>query len=172
MSANETRKREYHGLTESLEYNPWCKMIQRCHNPKNENYKHYGERGITVAPEWRLSFTAFRNHIGPRPSTKHTIDRINNNGNYEPGNVRWATQSQQNVNRRNIKNTSGYHGVSWEKTNKRFVARISHHNQSIHIGTFIDPMEAAYMFDQYTLAINEEFAVTNFEYTVIQERQI
>lgn len=77
-------------------------MIQRCHNPKNPKYKHYGARGITVCAEWRAEcgFDGFFAHVGPKPTPKHSIERIKNDRGYEPGNVRWATQSEQMSNTR------------------------------------------------------------------------
>jgi hypothetical protein len=83
------------------EWTTWASMNQRCENPKRKDFKNYGGRGITVCEEWRHSFPAFFAHIGPKPSPKHTLDRYpNNDGNYEPGNVRWATYSEQNRNKR------------------------------------------------------------------------
>lgn len=73
-------------------------MIDRCTRAKNRAYNRYGGRGITVCQEWRDSFEAFLRDVGPRPSASHSIDRINNEGNYEPGNVRWATWSTQRHN--------------------------------------------------------------------------
>lgn len=74
-------------------------MIQRCINPKVPSYRHYGGRGIKVCDRWMV-FDNFYKDIGPRPSPKHSLDRINNNGNYEPGNCRWATARQQWLNSR------------------------------------------------------------------------
>lgn len=89
------------GRKPTPEYSAWVGMQDRCNNPKCTGYRHYGGRGISVCQEWQDSFLAFLEHVGPRPSPKHSIDRYpDNNGNYEPGNVRWATWSQQMRNRR------------------------------------------------------------------------
>jgi hypothetical protein len=75
-------------------------MLGRCRNPNDKKYEDYGGRGISVCERWENSFADFLADMGERPSEKHTLDRINNDGNYEPGNCRWATSKQQNNNRR------------------------------------------------------------------------
>lgn len=83
----------------SREYSTWLSMIQRCTNPLNPAFDIYGGRGISVCPKWR-DFRSFLVDMGPRPKGT-SIDRYpNTSGNYEPGNCRWATSSQQNSNRR------------------------------------------------------------------------
>jgi len=77
------------------EYAAWSRMKSRCNNPSFIEFDKYGGRGITVCEKWSKSFEAFITDVGPRPSPQHSLDRINNNGNYEPGNVRWATRIQQ-----------------------------------------------------------------------------
>lgn len=89
-----------HGMSKSPEYRAWNQMIQRCTNKNIRNYADYGGRGIMVYAGWIDSFEAFYQHIGPRPSAGHSLDRINNDGNYEPGNVRWATDATQRDNSR------------------------------------------------------------------------
>lgn len=79
--------------------NIWKAMIQRCENPKHTAFHLYGGRGISICARWRQDFEAFAADMGERPSLKHTLDRIEGNGNYEPGNVRWATPIQQQRNR-------------------------------------------------------------------------
>lgn len=86
----------------SPEYRAWSKMIARCYNPNDGRYVDYGARGIKVCAEWRESFELFLQSIGARPGPSYSVDRIDNNGNYERGNVRWATKTEQSRNRRNI----------------------------------------------------------------------
>lgn len=92
-----------HGMSKSPEYDAWESMKRRCLVPKASNFHNYGGRGIRVCDEWIESFDAFFDHIGPRPSPKHSLDRIDNDGHYEPGNVRWTTMSVQLFNRRPVK---------------------------------------------------------------------
>jgi hypothetical protein len=92
-----------HGMSNNPEYGAWRAMRARCSNPKLKCYHNYGGRGIQVCAEWAESFEAFYRHIGPRPSPRHSLDRIDNSRGYEPGNVRWALPMQQNRNsRRNL----------------------------------------------------------------------
>lgn len=89
-----------HGMYDTVEYQTWCAMKSRCTDPANISYRNYGGRGIRVCDEWLGSFEAFYRHIGPRPSAGYSVDRIDNDGNYEPGNVRWATRDEQRQNTR------------------------------------------------------------------------
>lgn len=96
--------RSTHGQTRhqvyAPEYRSWRSMRQRCMNPNAASYRYYGGRGITICERWLWSYENFLADMGPRPSPKHTLDRIENDGNYEPGNCRWATAEEQSANRR------------------------------------------------------------------------
>jgi hypothetical protein len=92
-----------HGMSSSPEYNAYRAMLRRCGFYKTKTDPSYISRGITVCESWLgpNGFQNFFNAVGVRPSPDHSIDRVNNNGNYEPGNVRWATVKQQSRNRSN-----------------------------------------------------------------------
>ncbi len=91
-----------HGHYKSPEYRVWQAMLDRCRRPNSTVFKHYGGRGISVCDRWVTSFQHFWDDMGPCP-VKHQLDRINNDGNYEPGNCRWATKEQNIANRRNTR---------------------------------------------------------------------
>lgn len=85
------------------EYMAWNSMKQRCYNVRTKCFKNYGARGIIVCDEWRCDFTAFLRDMGPRPSPRHSLERVNNDGNYEPSNCTWATWQTQIRNMRATK---------------------------------------------------------------------
>lgn len=88
-----------HGMVHTPEYKAWDNARSRCYRVKDRKYPLYGGRGITMCDRWRQSFANFYEDLGRRPSDRHSLDRINSNGNYEPGNCRWATIVEQNNNR-------------------------------------------------------------------------
>jgi len=89
-----------HGKTNSREYRSWVEMKRRCYDKNRIEYKNYGARGITVCDEWLSSFSNFFKDMGERPAG-HTLDRIDNSGNYEPQNCKWSSTKDQSNNKRN-----------------------------------------------------------------------
>lgn len=104
-------QRRTHGRTGSAEYRIWKGMRQRCNDPNATNYPSYGGRDITVCDRWLESFDAFLADMGPQPSPDHSLDRIDGTRGYEPGNVRWATKTEQARNQAN-NHTLEHDGVS------------------------------------------------------------
>lgn len=89
-----------HGMSYTAEFEAWCSMRYRCLNVNHKAYKHYGGRGITICERWLNSFEDFLSDMGLKPTPQHSLDRENNDGNYEPSNCRWATKIQQSRNTR------------------------------------------------------------------------
>jgi len=95
-----SKRRTTHGKSYTAEYHIWSQMKTRCLCSTVPGFKDYGGRGIKVCDRWKKSFSVFLADMGPRSSVVHSLDRINNDGNYEPGNCRWATPKQQSANQR------------------------------------------------------------------------
>jgi hypothetical protein len=98
---NSRRRMTTHGRSGTLEYGIWSTIIDRCENQKSRSYADYGARGIAMCSEWRQSFERFIHDMGPRPSANHSVERIDNDKGYSPGNCRWATSVEQGANKRN-----------------------------------------------------------------------
>lgn len=95
------RNRLRHGASKDPEYYIWRSMKARCNNPKQIHYRSYGGRGIKVCDAWEKSFDTFISDMGKRPTTKHQLDRIDNDGNYSKDNCKWSTPTEQQRNKRN-----------------------------------------------------------------------
>jgi hypothetical protein len=97
------KKEKNHGMSYTSEHYAWTDMIMRCTNPNKNQYKDWGGRGIKVCDRWLESFNNFYEDMGPKPGPNYSIDRINNDGNYEPSNCKWSTKTEQNRNKRSTK---------------------------------------------------------------------
>jgi len=100
VSKRASKHRQARDNNRTSEYTCWLNMKQRCTNPKSISWKYYGNRGIIMCNRWFNSFENFYTDLGTKPSPKHSIDRINNEGNYEPTNCKWSTNSEQMSNQR------------------------------------------------------------------------
>lgn len=136
--------RNVYGMCRTPEYVAWCNMKTRCYNKNSTNYYRWGGRGIEVHSEWINNFSIFYEYMGDRPSNKHSLDRIDNDRGYEPGNVRWATKEEQMLNRGEFNisanNISGYKGVTYHRNKWR--ARVTKNYVVTELGHFYTPKEA------------------------------
>ena len=146
---------ERHGKTKSREYATWLKMKQRCYNPNDQFYLYYGGRGVRICDRWKESFNNFLKDMGTKPTGKHTIDRTDVNGNYEPSNCRWATKSTQTFNQGIRKNnTSGVRGVIWDKTRQKWRAEIKYAGRRQYLGRYKTKEEAQTAYAEAYKKIN------------------
>lgn len=124
-------------------YNVWSNMKSRCNDHSVKSYVNYGGRGISYCSEWE-HFENFCRDMGKRPTPDHTIERINNDGNYEPANCKWATRHEQSQNRRKFKNNiSGFRGVSIVHKTGRFIASLGFKNKKFKVGGTFETAEKA-----------------------------
>ena len=153
-------KNKTHGDSKTRLYRTWYGMIARIENKNDiKNYKDYGGRGISICTEWRNSFNEFKKWAlenGYKDNLK--IDRIDNDGNYEPNNCRWVEQNIQSRNTRRLRSTttSGYRGASWHKRQKKFHSRILVDCKMIVLGYYDTAIEAGFAYDKYVIDNNLE----------------
>lgn len=134
-----------HGMSRTPEYQIYQMAKDRCTNPNSQRWESHGGRGIKFLFN---SFAEFIAEVGPRPTPAHSLDRENNNGNYTPGNVRWATRSEQQKNKR----TYGK-GYSWHKGIGKWIARATVNGKETHLGSFSTKKEAKAARER---AVNEQ----------------
>lgn len=148
-----------HGKTGTRNHNRWLNMKNRCTNVKHRDYHRYGGRGIKICERWINSFIDYENDImmldnaGVRGMS---IDRIDNDGDYEPSNIRWADMHTQSVNQRIL---TKYKGVT--KRGKRFLSRILVRGKQIYLGTYDTEIECAKAYDKYVIDNNLEHTINN-----------
>lgn len=136
------RRYEWHGMTDTREHSAWGNMKSRCYNPNTPKFRNHGGRGIKVCASWLHSFSSFYADMGQAPEGK-SLDRIDTNGNYEPGNCRWATPLEQSNNMRGPRNNvSGIPGVFWNKNKGRWDAYINYDKKRTILGCHSDFFEA------------------------------
>ena len=152
-----------HGLKTTRLYKTWWNIKSRTLNSKDKDYPNYGGRGITLWDEWKNDFMSFYTWaMSNGYSDELSIDRIDNNGNYEPNNCRWTTKTIQTRNQRIPKNnTSGYRGVHFDKKLGKYIAKISINKKRIQLGYFTSPEEGAIAYNNYIIENNLEGFVLN-----------
>ena len=143
-----------HGLSCNKFYHTWNGMMYRCYNKTNKSYLNYGGRGIKVGKEWHDMHT-FIAWAKETYIDNYTLDRIDNNGNYDSSNCRWASISMQNMNRRAPKsNKSGFVGVSWNEGRNKWEANLSINRKQKYLGIFTNKMDAVKARDNYIIENN------------------
>lgn len=133
-----------HGLSQHPHFGTWYRMVRRCTSASEISYKNYGARGIEVCSEWLDPAVYIRyveTVLGPKPGSNYSIDRIDNDGDYRPGNIRWATRSIQNGNQRQRVcdgypvGLTGARGIRLIEKTGHYQARI-HRGREITVGTY------------------------------------
>ena len=152
-----------HGLKGIRLYTIWRNMKKRTTNINDEAYPNYGGRGITICDDWKNDFMSFYNWaMSNGYSEELSIDRIDNDGKYEPSNCRWTTRTIQSRNQRMPKNnTSGYKGVSFSKNSNLYRVRIDVNKKNIHLGLYLNVVEGAIAYNNYIIENNLEGFILN-----------
>ena len=143
-----------HGMSSktelSAEYSAWNNMKNRCYRKSDKRYMDYGGRGISVCRSWVNSFSNFLKDVGPRPTGKHSLDRIDNNAGYSKSNCRWATKSEQSKNSRKRRYCSSLvKGVSYNKRSRKWAKYEYVNGKKKHLGYFMT--EAQAIVQQYPI---------------------
>ena len=149
-------------MSNTKEYRTWWNMIARCEYPCSSSYLEYGAIGISVCSRWRKDFKAFYVDMGDAPTQNYTLDRIDGSKGYCKDNCRWATPSQQAMNRALSKTSKiKYKGVTFEKKKKLYRARITLNGKTMSLGRRKKAVDAANLYDVAAMVLFKEYAVTN-----------
>lgn len=146
-----------HGMGSTALHARWQGMIARCENPNHKGYKRYGAKGITVCGRWRESFTAWLADMGPPPSPRHTIERKDNRGNYEPGNCVWAT-NKENCNNTSRNRVIEHDGLQLTLSQWSERTGIEHHT-------------IAYRIDRYGWSVHEALTIPVLRHSETRKRR-
>lgn len=154
LTSKVTAERNFtHGLAKHPVYGIWGSMIQRCYNYQRDSWPYYGGRGITVCDEWRGDFKAFYDYVTKLENygrEGYTLDRRDSDGNYKPGNVRWADGHTQAVNRLMIPSTS-HHYIGVTKNRNRWHARIGVKGKIINLGCYATQVKGVIARDKFII---------------------
>ena len=143
-----------HHMTDTRLFRIWADIRMRCYNPNRKAYPYYGGRGIGMCYEWRTEFLAFYNWAVLNGYNELLqIDRINNDGDYDPVNCRFVNKiiNAQNTRLIHKTNTSGYRGVTWHKKAKRWYSVIEHNNKKYHLGSYTTVTDAASAYNKFVI---------------------
>jgi hypothetical protein len=153
-------KNKKHGLYHHPLFKKWKNMIHRTTSKKHDSYVNYTLRGITVCDRW-LDVANFIEDMYPTYRDGLSLDRIDNNGNYEPSNCRWTTFEVQSRNQRILSsaNSSGYRGVFFDNRSKKWIAKIQISRKQKHIGVFSNVLDGAKAYDRYVIENNLEHTI-------------
>lgn len=148
-----------HGRSKSVEYSTWNGMRDRCTNPRDVSWKHYGGRGIKVCDRWLKSFEAFFEDMGVRPSDKHSIHRVDNDGDYEPSNCVWATRKEQS---RNTRRTL-YADYNGERVNVTDLAERLAETSDVPFSVIVSRLRSGHSAEEAVKAASYNFVQFNGE---------
>jgi hypothetical protein len=150
-----------HGKSGSRVYTIWEGLINRTRNKANARYHRYGGRGIKVCDEW-LKFENFYKDMGEPPTEEHQIDRIDNDGDYEPGNCRWVLPIQNAYNKgARTTTTSKYKGVYYDKSRNKWVCRVNKDHKKVFFKRYDTEIEAAKAYNEQAKTYYGEYAYLN-----------
>lgn len=156
-----------HNLSKHKGYSVWRQIRERCHNPSHKYYRNYGARGISLFDDWRTDVTSFINYVSNLPNAfkqGYSLDRIDNNGNYEPNNLRWATRTTQAENSTfGFFGVSKYRGVQPVTNGSKWQVNLISHNIKYYLGAFETEKEAAIAYDSKCNELNLENKILNVD---------